>query len=83
MSHTHSRSFSRTDLDRLVPEILPARLALSTLLAGGGDDGSTTVVYSCQATNSPGTTGLLGTGLLAQPAYSSMTCVPGTVVQQH
>lgn len=79
MSDTHPRTFSYADLDRLAPEVLPERLLLST----GGGGGSTTIVYACQATYSPGTAGLLGTGLLAQAPYSSMTCVPGTVVQQH
>ncbi|MFI0373139.1 hypothetical protein ACH35V_35205 [Actinomadura sp. 1N219] len=84
MSDTHPHTFSYADLDRLVPEVLPGRLLLSTAAPlGGGDDGSTTIVYSCQATHSPGNAGLLGTGLFAQAPYSSLTCVPGTVVQQH
>ncbi|MEU8341364.1 hypothetical protein SAMN05443665_1010109 [Actinomadura meyerae] len=65
-----------TDLDRLCGEVLPPRLALSS----GGD---TVIAYACQATYSSGTTGLLGTGLLAQPAYSTLTCVPATVVEHH
>ncbi|QXJ21587.1 hypothetical protein AGRA3207_002456 [Actinomadura graeca] len=83
MRHTHPRTLSYADLDGLVPEVLPQRLLLSaaTTTDGGGSD--TTIVYACQATSSPGTTGLLGTGLFAQPAYSSLTCVPGTVVQHH
>jgi hypothetical protein len=40
-------------------------------------------MYACQATYSPGTTGLLGTGLLAQPPHSTLTCVPATVVDHH
>ncbi|GAA4240599.1 hypothetical protein GCM10022254_65910 [Actinomadura meridiana] len=85
MSDTHPHTFSYADLDRLAPEVLPERLALSAAapFGGGGDGGSTTIVYACQATYSPGTTGLLGTGLFAQAPYSSLTCVPGTVVQQH
>lgn len=84
MSDTHPRTFSYADLDRLTPEVLPERLLLSaTVPLGGGDDGSTTVVYSCQAIYSAGNNGLLGTGLFAQAPYSSLTCVPGTVVQQH
>ncbi|NEA21529.1 hypothetical protein [Actinomadura bangladeshensis] len=67
---------SYDDLDRLTGEVLPPRLALS----GGGD---TVVMYACQATYSAGTTGLLGTGLLAQPAHSTLTCVPATVVEHH
>lgn len=83
MSDTHPRPLSYADLDALRPEVLPGRLALSTLAPADGGGGTTTVVYSCQATYSPGTAGLLGTGLLAQAPYSSLTCVPGTVVQQH
>lgn len=83
MSHTHPRTLTYADLDRFSAEILPGRLLLSAMAPpGGGGDGDTTVVYACQATHSPGTAGLLGTGLLAQPGYSSLTCVPGTVVQQ-
>ncbi|GAA1821134.1 MULTISPECIES: hypothetical protein [Actinomadura] len=67
---------SYDDLDQLSGEVLPPRLALS----GGGD---TVVMYACQATYSAGTTGLLGTGLLAQPAHSTLTCVPATVVEHH
>ncbi|TDB86396.1 hypothetical protein E1264_17995 [Actinomadura sp. KC216] len=63
-----------SDLDRLAGEVLPRRFALS----GGGD---TVVAYACQATYSAGTTGLLGTGLGAQAPYSTLTCVPATVVQ--
>ncbi|TDD39231.1 hypothetical protein E1287_03780 [Actinomadura sp. KC06] len=83
MSETHPHTVSYADLDRLVPEVLPGRLLLSAAVPLGGDDGSTTIVYACQATHSPGTAGLLGTGLFAQAPYSSLTCVPGTVVQQH
>ncbi|WP_378296539.1 hypothetical protein [Actinomadura sediminis] len=63
------------DLDRLSGEVLPGRLALS----GGGD---TIIFYACQATYSPGTTGVLGTGLLAQPPHSSLTCVPAAVINK-
>ncbi|MFI0411550.1 hypothetical protein [Actinomadura sp. 3N508] len=85
MRDTNPHALTYADLDRLAPEVLPARLVLSTAapLGGGDGDGSTTVVYSCQAISSPGNAGLLGTGLLAQAPYSSLTCVPGTVVQQH
>jgi hypothetical protein len=88
MSDTYPHTFSYADLDRLAAEVLPERLALSAAAPFGGDGGgdghgSTTIVYACQATYSPGTAGLLGTGLFAQAPYSSLTCVPGTVVQQH
>ncbi|TDC56014.1 hypothetical protein E1281_09320 [Actinomadura sp. KC345] len=82
MITTPPHSVSYADLDRLTPEVLPARLLLSALAPQGGGDG-TTITYACQATYSHGTTGLLGTGLLAQPAYSTMTCIPGTVVTHH
>ncbi|TYB46811.1 hypothetical protein [Actinomadura chibensis] len=84
MSHTHPRTLTFADLDGLCAEVLPGRLPLSAMAPlGGAGDGDTTIVYACQATNSPGTAGLLGTGLFAQAPYSSLTCVPGTVVQQH
>ncbi|QKW34456.1 hypothetical protein HUT06_10815 [Actinomadura sp. NAK00032] len=70
------QKLSYSDLDQLSGEVLPPRLALSS----GGD---TVVMYACQATYSSGTTGLLGSGLFAQPAYSTMTCVPATVVEHH
>ena len=83
MSTAQPHTVSYAELDRLSPEVLPPRLLLSTLAPQGGGDGTTTITYACQATYSHGTTGLLGTGLLAQPAYSTMTCVPGTVVTHH
>jgi hypothetical protein len=67
------------DLDRLTADVLPRRLLLSGLMhTGSGDD--TEVYYACQATNSEGTPGLLGTGLLAEAPHSTMTCVPAVVV---
>jgi hypothetical protein len=47
---------------------------------GDGHHGIVTE-YACQVTSSSGTPGLLGTGLLAQPSYSSMVCVPAVVHQ--
>jgi len=81
MSLEQPQNFSYAELDRLDAEVLPPRLALSA--PRGGDDGSTTVMYACQSTYSPGTTGLLGTGLLAQAPYSTLTCVPATVADHH
>ena len=43
-----------------------------------GDGG--TVAYACQATNSPGTPGLLGALGLGSSPSSSLTCVPAAVV---
>lgn len=82
MSHENPHRISYAELDRLDAELLPPRLAMSAPRGDGGD-GSTTVMYACQATYSPGTTGLLGTGLLAQPPHSTLTCVPATVVDRH
>ncbi|MEU5988358.1 hypothetical protein ABZ806_05235 [Spirillospora sp. NPDC047418] len=81
MSIEDPQILSYADLDRLDAEILPPRLAMS--VPRGDGHGSTVVMYACQATYSPGTTGLLGTGLLAQPAYSTLSCVPATAVAQH
>ncbi|MFB4311577.1 hypothetical protein [Actinomadura sp. GTD37] len=75
----HPQKLSYADLDQLAGEVLPRRFALSS--GGGGDQ--TVVAYACQATYSSGTTGLLGSGLLAQPAHSTLTCVPATVVEKH
>lgn len=73
----HPHRFTYAELDRLTGEVLPQRFAMS---GGGGD---TVVFYACQATYSAGTTGLLGTGLLAQPPHSTLTCVPATVVHDN
>jgi hypothetical protein len=80
------------ELAGLAGEVLPERAALSvvdlsgtrinvlsssnstsyTAPAGGGD-----VAYACQATNSPGTPGLLGSlGLGSANPSSAMTCIP-------
>ncbi|GGU99464.1 hypothetical protein GCM10010182_15540 [Actinomadura cremea] len=69
--------FTYADLDRLAGEVLPQRFAMS------GAGGDTVVFYACQATYSSGTTGVLGTGLLAQPAHSTLTCVPAAAVHDN
>ncbi|QKG22005.1 hypothetical protein [Actinomadura verrucosospora] len=93
MSQTNPHTFSYAELDRLSGEVLPERAVLSTLLTGGGDntskninindsgsgDPSTAVSYACQYSHSTGTPGLLGTGLLAEPGYTTTTCVPVVV----
>ncbi|MBE1530897.1 hypothetical protein [Actinomadura algeriensis] len=80
----NSDELTYADLDRLSGEILPRRIALSVGMSAGGektaDDGDTIIAYACQSTYSSGTTGVLGTGLLAQPAHSTLTCVPAAVV---
>lgn len=95
MSQTNPQTFSYAELDRLSGEVLPERTLLSTLLAGGdngskniniNDGGSgaadSEVTYACQYTHSTGTPGLLGTGLLAEPGYTTTTCVPVVVHHQ-
>jgi hypothetical protein len=88
---------SYEELDQLVCELLPERTVLSlinasftnvnyttyTFPAHGGGGHGTTVAYACQATNSPGTSGLLASlGLASQNPYSSMTCMPAAVVSR-
>ncbi|MGI5326417.1 hypothetical protein [Actinomadura nitritigenes] len=96
MSQTNPQTFSYAELDRLSGEVLPERAVLSTLLAGGGDNGSKNLnlngdgsgaadseaTYACQYTHSTGTPGLLGTGLLAESGYTTTTCVPVVAHQQ-
>lgn len=48
--------------------------------AHDGNGPGTAVAYACQATNSPGTPGLLGSLALGlQDLYSSMTCIPAAI----
>ncbi|MEV3920112.1 hypothetical protein [Actinomadura coerulea] len=75
----HPQKLSYAALDELTAEVLPRRTLLSTLPAGTGG-GHTEVFYACQATKSDGTSGLLGTGLLAEAPTSTVTCVPAVVV---
>lgn len=83
MSLTNPQKLTYAELARLAPEPLPRRLLLSSTASPAGNDSDTVVFYACQATHSEGTTGLLGTGLLAEAPSSTLTCVPGTVVHQH
>lgn len=78
MSSSNPQKLTYAELDRLTGEVLPQRLALSA--RAGGGHGDTEVFYACQATQSAGTTGLLGTGLLAEAPTSTVTCVPAVVV---
>ncbi|WP_433477561.1 hypothetical protein ACQPZP_11170 [Spirillospora sp. CA-142024] len=82
MSASNPRHLTYAELDRLTAEVLPRRLLLSAVMGGGhrGHDGQSEVYYACQATQSAGTTGLLGTGLLAEAPHSTMTCVPAVVI---
>ncbi|MEU4825840.1 hypothetical protein ACLQ2P_20595 [Actinomadura citrea] len=79
MSPSNPQKLTYAELDRLTGEVLPRRFALSAG-NGGGDGGDTEVFYACQATQSAGTSGLLGTGLLAEAPTSTVTCVPAVVV---
>ena len=78
MSPSNPQKLTYAELDRLTGEVLPRRFALSVRTGGGGGD--TQVFYACQATQSAGTSGLLGTGLLAEAPTSTVTCVPAVVV---
>ncbi|WP_131739832.1 hypothetical protein [Actinomadura roseirufa] len=84
MSQAIPHTFTYAELERLDPDVLPRRLALSGMTAqsasGGHDD--TSVYYACQSTYSGGTSGLLGLGLLAEPPRSSLTCVPAVVAHK-
>ncbi|TDC66366.1 hypothetical protein E1200_16855 [Actinomadura sp. GC306] len=81
MGQTNPQKLTYADLDRLSGEVLPGRLLLSAAGPGpgGGGGGGTDVVYACQYTHSAGTSGLLGTGLLAQPATTTLTCFPVSI----
>ncbi len=76
MSQTNPHKITYADLDRLSGEVLPGRLLLSAVGRGGG---GTEAVYACQYTHSAGTSGLLGTGLLAQPEQTTLTCFPVSI----
>ncbi|HEY8481729.1 MAG TPA: hypothetical protein VIL71_18030 [Spirillospora sp.] len=71
MSTTTTHRITDADLDGLWGEVLPTRVLLSAVGHGPG-----AIAYACQYTHSPGTLGLLGTGLLAEPEYTTRTCVP-------
>ncbi|TDD92156.1 hypothetical protein E1293_01190 [Actinomadura darangshiensis] len=75
MTQKNPHALTYAELDRLSGEVLPGRLLLSA--AGHGSD--TDVVYACQYDHDAGTTGLLGTGLLAEPERTSMVCIPVVV----
>jgi hypothetical protein len=86
MNQSGGQQLSYAELDRLTAELLPRRLAMSNGAPAPGPapvyymaGPSTEVFYACQMTHSPGTPGLLNTGLLAEAPYSTMTCVPGVV----
>lgn len=84
-------AISYPELDRLVGDLLPRRDMLSTLVmpfgntpdapppAYPGGEHEASVIYACQSSYRAGTPGLLATGLGAEPAYSTMTCMPATV----
>lgn len=75
MSQTNPHTLTYADLDRLSGEVLPGRL----LLSATGNGGDLHAVYACQYTHSAGTSGVLGTGLLAESARTTTTCFPVVV----
>jgi len=74
MSTTNPHKLTYADLDGLRGEVLPGRLLLSAVGHGSGE-----VAYACQYIHSAGTSGLLGTGLLAEPEHTTQTCIPVVV----
>ena len=75
MSSSPGRMATFAELDALTAEVLPSRTLLSAV-----HPPRTQVFYACQHTWSSGTPGILHTGLLAEPARSSTTCIPAVVV---
>ncbi|MBW8482204.1 hypothetical protein [Actinomadura parmotrematis] len=80
MDSRKKRSFSDEELGRLEGELLPERALMSLVPVMTGPRKNAQVFYACQYTRQEGTPGILGTGILAQGASSSTTCVPGVVV---
>lgn len=81
MSVSDNKTFSYGELDRLAGEVLPERALMSLIppfFVARSDN--TEVFYACQTTHQEGTSGLLGTGLLAQGARTTSTCIPAVVV---
>lgn len=89
---------SYEELNELSGDLLPERALLSlinlsisnigsssttyTYPPAAGGQGST-VAYACQATNSPGTPGLLGSlGLGSSSPQSTMTCIPAAITSR-
>jgi hypothetical protein len=66
-------------LEALSGEVLPERVLMSVITPLLVQGQRTEVFYACQTTHYYGTPGLLGTGLLAQEARDTMTCVPAVV----
>ncbi|MBD2892582.1 hypothetical protein amrb99_14920 [Actinomadura sp. RB99] len=91
------KSFSYTELDKLVGEVLPERAVLSTLLVadsdnenfnlgggGGHGEGTTAVVPDCQSNITHSQGGLVGAlGLSSENPNSSFTCAASSVVSGH
>jgi hypothetical protein len=73
------KSFGYAELDRLEGEVLPGRILMSTVGAPPEHGHQATVFYACQSAYFDETPGLLETGLLAQEARSTITCVPAVV----
>jgi hypothetical protein len=72
MPQTKFSTLTYTDLDRLSGETLPGRLLLSAASGRSGSD----IAYACQYVHYSGTSGILETGLLAEPEHTTVTCVP-------
>ncbi|MQY06955.1 hypothetical protein [Actinomadura macrotermitis] len=75
----NNEEFSDEELDRMAGELLPERTLMSLVPSPSGPKRDVQVFYACQSTYEEGTSGLLSTGLLAQGARTTMTCVPAVV----
>ncbi|MFI0451164.1 hypothetical protein [Actinomadura sp. 6N118] len=73
------RDMDDETLEALSGEVLPERVLMSVLIPSPVRGQRTEVFYACQTTHYYGTPGLLGTGLLAQEARDTTTCIPAVV----
>ncbi|KAB2342183.1 hypothetical protein [Actinomadura rudentiformis] len=73
------RDLDDETLEALSGEVLPARVLMSVIIPSPVRGERAEVFYACQTTHYYGTPGLLGTGLLAQEARDTTTCVPAVV----
>ncbi|MCP2334691.1 hypothetical protein [Actinomadura rupiterrae] len=79
MSSAPVRAATFAELGALSAEALPPRTLLSVVTQSPRLP-RTEVFYACQHTWSSGTPGILNTGLLAEPARSTTTCIPAVIV---
>ncbi|GAA2630804.1 hypothetical protein SMC26_23525 [Actinomadura fulvescens] len=73
------REFEDVELEGLSGEVLPERVLMSVIVPSPVRGQRTEVFYACQTTHYHGTSGILGTGLLAQEPRETTTCIPAVV----